>query len=266
MKKIALPFGLPFLRSIDIPRKLGVMERLYGASLASHGVCWVSCANGVTWKLDLADPCHRWIVYGDYEGSAQMNWIRHWLKDGGGVIDSGANIGQMCQYFAQVSSVRVLCFEPLPVAHDWLQECLAEYPSWNVKLYPFGLSDRSNVITVQTWGARTTARSDWYQGKNHPQIDIEVFALDDVARDANLDSIRLWKLDVEGYETFALRGAHELLASKRIDAILIEVSTDDSIPYLIDIGYELFRIGSGSVLQPLSDIDARGNLIALPGK
>lgn len=266
MNSIQLPFGLGALQGIDFPRKLGVMERLYGSSLEPHGVCWVRCASGVTWKLDLTDPTHRWIVYGDYEGSSQMNWIRRWLSGGGVVVDSGANIGQMCQYFAQMPGVNVLCFEPLPDAYNWIKECLDQYPSWKVSLHPFGLSDQATTITVQAHGARTTARLDWYQGINLAKVDINVVPLDDFARDQHLDSIRLWKLDVEGHELAALKGARELLVSKRIEALLVEVSSDEVISFLADVGYETFLVGSSGALQSTPGWGVRGNLIALPSK
>jgi FkbM family methyltransferase len=266
LETIKLPPGLSTLRKFDFPKKLGLLEKMYGSSLAVHGVCWVECASGVTWKLDLADSTHRWIVYGDYEGSAQMDWLRRWLCDGGVVVDSGSNIGQMCQYLAPIPGVRVLCFEPLPEAHDWIRECLAQYPSWDVSLHPFGLSDSSSLITVQAKGSRTTARLDWYQGQELARLEIRVEPLDDFARQESLDRIRLWKLDVEGHEIAALKGARALLSAKRIEALLIEVSCYEVIPFLQGVGYELFSIGPQGGLQPVLDPTTFGNLVALPGR
>jgi FkbM family methyltransferase len=266
LETIKLPPALVAIRKFDFPRKLGLLEMMYGSGLAVHGVCWVECASGVTWKLDLADPTHRWIVYGDYEGSVQMNWLRSWLAGGGIVLDSGSNIGQMCQYIAPIPGVRVLCFEPLPEAHDWIRECLAQYPSWNVSLYQFGLSDSSSSITVQAKGSRTTARLDWYKGQDLARLEIRVEPLDDFARKQAIDRIRLWKLDVEGHEIAALKGARELLLAKRIEALLIEVSCHQVIPFLQEVGYELFRIGSRGALQPVLDPSTFGNLVALPAR
>jgi FkbM family methyltransferase len=266
MEEIKLPVGLTALRSLPLPKKLGLLERLFGKILATNGVCWVRASNGVKWKLDLDDPTQRWIVYGDYEGSKQMNWIRNWLSEGGLVVDSGANIGQMCLFFAALPGVRVMAFEPLPEAYEWIHECLQNYPNWNVSLNNFGLSDRGTSLTVQVWGSRTTARMDWYIDKNYKRIDIEVVSLDEFASKSNIDQVRLWKLDVEGHEISALNGAHDLLKEKRIEAILVEVSSDGVIPLLHDSGYSVYQIGNNNTLQPISNLKARGNLVALPSQ
>lgn len=103
----ALPWLLRFLRRLPIPRKLGVLERFFGNSIKGLGVCWAETAEGLLWKLNLADPCDRWMVFGDYEGAVQMRWIRRWLVCGGDVVDSGTNIGQMLMYFSRFDHVRV---------------------------------------------------------------------------------------------------------------------------------------------------------------
>jgi FkbM family methyltransferase len=263
MKEYRLPIQLRVLRKLPLPRKLGLLERLFGKDLAPNGICWVSTANGVKWKLDLSDSTQRWIVYGDYEGPVQMNWIRNWLSKGGNVIDSGANIGQMCLYMAPLPNVRVFCFEPLPEAYEWTKKCLSCYPDWNVSLNQFGLSDQRTMITVQVWGSRTTARMDWYVGRNYKKVDIKVISLDEFASNSKIDTIRLWKLDVEGHESAALRGAKQLLERKQIEAILVEISSDDIVPFLFDLGYSVFEIGDKGALLPIKAANVRGNYIAL---
>lgn len=261
---IALPRSLTLLRRLPLPRKLGLLERLYGGRLAALGIGWVETANGVVWKLDLGDPTQRWIVYGDYEGRAQMSWIRDWLAEGGTVIDSGANIGQMCLYLGPLPGVRIEAFEPLPSAVEWLRDCLRRYPHWDVRLHACGLSDAACRIEVQVDGSRTTARMDWYQQAALPRIGIDVMRLDDFATQARIATIRLWKLDVEGHELAALRGACELLKAKRIEAIIIEISSEGVIAFLEEHGYEVkpfaaFEGPFGLAAGPEGD-----NLVAVP--
>jgi len=38
---LALPIGLRLLRRVPFPHKLGLLDRLYGASLSRAGVAWV---------------------------------------------------------------------------------------------------------------------------------------------------------------------------------------------------------------------------------
>lgn len=217
-----MPAGLAFLRRLAFPRKLGFLEKVYGRSLRRLGVAWIQCSNGVVWKLDLTDPTQRWIVYGDYQGPPAMAWARHWLKDGGVVVDSGANIGQMLLYFAPLRGVRVLAFEPLPHAHNWLSECAGLYPHWNVDIIKAGLGDAHRNEWMQCDGPRSTTNLGWYRSRDLPRINIEIDRLDRYRKKFDLQRIRLWKLDVEGAEYEALKGAERLFADGSIEAMLLE--------------------------------------------
>ena len=92
-KPCSLPFSLSLLQPIDFPHKLGICERLFGKAIAPLGICLVKTGAGLVWKLDLANPTHRWIVYGKYEGASFLNWAKNYLPANGVVIDSGASIG-----------------------------------------------------------------------------------------------------------------------------------------------------------------------------
>lgn len=266
IKVVTLPIGLKVLRNLTFSHKLGILERLYGKTLAQEGVCWVETSNSVIWKLDLRDATQRWIVFGDYEGPAQMQWLRNWLNLGGVVIDSGANIGQLLLYLASLPDVRIYAFEPLPDAADWLEECLVNYPNWKVTLTRQGLSCRKGDIPIQIDGSRSTTRMDWYVESEFPKSTITVISLDEFLAENRVEKIRLWKLDVEGHELHALRGAERYLKSQRIEALLVEDSgSGDVIDYLVDCGYSLHHIGGGGCLAPISKISrSYGNILALP--
>jgi FkbM family methyltransferase len=263
---IKLPFGLGLLRHLPIPHKLGVLERLYGDRLKRNGIAWVSTSTRVLWKLNLADVCERWIVYGDYEGPGQMRWLRRWLSRGGTVIDSGANIGQVLLYLAPQPGVRWFAFEPLPVAADWLDECLALYREWSVEVVRSGLSDSAGTVHLQVDGARSTARMDWYKTKNLETLALPMTTLDRFLDEHGLDRVRLWKLDVEGHELNALEGARRHLEGHRIDAILIELTDFDGVSRVLgDCGYVLHRIDRhGSARRFAGSDRPGGNLLALP--
>ena len=265
---LPLPFGLRFLRRLPLPRKLGLLERLYGRVLAPHGITWVECSNGVWWKLDLGDPCERWILYGDYEGPAALNWIRRWMKGGGVFVDSGANIGQMLLYVAPLPGIKVLAFEPLPEAMAWLRECVAHYASrWHVELIEKGLSDSVASVTLQRSGAQSTLRHDWYQSQELDQVGIQVVRLDDELASRGVEHVRLWKLDVEGVEVQALKGAIHSLSKGAVDAILVEVCA----PNLVEVrqllsghGYSLYMIGrAGQLITAPEILSVTTNLVAL---
>jgi FkbM family methyltransferase len=194
-----------------------------------------------------------------------MRWIRAWLRDGDVVVDSGANIGQMVLYFASMARTRVLAFEPLPSARAWLLECLQQQWGWNVEVLDRGLSERRGRVTLQMDGALSTTRLDWYAAKALERIEIEVDTLDSTLDAMGIERVRLWKLDMEGGEPQALRGARKLMMERRVDAVLIEVSGDSYAALksaLDDVGFRLVNIPNGPTVQEVGF--GHGNLIALP--
>ena len=262
---IKLPLGLSLFRALPLPRKLGILEKIYGRYLGKQGIQRVKTSNGVIWKLDLSEVTHRWIVYGDYEGSAQLGWIRNWLAQGGLVVDSGANIGQMLLFVAPLPGVRVLAFEPVSGNYAWLRDCLLNYPSWDVKLIQQGLYNENTELTFQIDGGRSTSRLDWYQGKDLRQESLQVVRLDGILEPD--ERVRLWKLDVEGAELDALAGAEKLFAERRIDAVLVEVCRDHFPAlkeFMVKFGYRLFVMNSrGHIISAPQSVQATTNMIAL---
>lgn len=197
-----------------------------------------------------------------------MDWLRSWLRNGGHVVDSGANIGQMTLSLAPLSSVTVHAFEPTNAAGDWLAECIEVNSFQNIRLIRNGLSSETCKMPIQLDDARSTLRMDWYQDKNLEVEEISLIALDDYLSDQNIDHVRLWKLDVEGHELQALKGAENSLAKGKIDAILIEVSQstfEDVRQFLGQLKYRLHAITEGGNLKPFQgDITHNFNLVALP--
>lgn len=266
--ELRLPFTLRLVQRIDFPHKLGVCERLFGKQLQRLGIRWVRCANGVMWKLDLADPSHRWCVFGDYEGASQMRWLKRWLKHGGHVVDSGANIGQMTLSFLPFGGLTIHAFEPTRSAGDWLESCIRANALSNVRLVRSGLSSRPVKLPIQLNGPRSTLHMDWYSGHGLQTETVDLIRLDDYLDEAGINRVRLWKLDVEGHEVDALAGASHALERKIIDAILIEVSesTLDSVKALLRrSNYELLSIlPNGSALPFVGAVKGTCNLLAVP--
>ena len=225
-KILKIPFGLKFLRRLPLPRKIGLLGRIYGKALERLGVGWVETTPGPLWKLDLRNMTHRWIVLGDYEGPGFLSWARRWIGEDSTVVDSGANIGQVLLYLApRIRTGRYIAVEPHPVARKWLKECLGRYPQWRVKVEEFGLGEKAGRASLEgQWGGESAVGS-------HTELrvgagEIEITKMDDYARSQGLKKIDLWKLDMEGGEEAALRGAKEMLSARRIRALVMETGKE----------------------------------------
>jgi FkbM family methyltransferase len=267
METINLPRTVRWLQGIDFQHKLGICEKLFGKGLNSYGICWTQTAAGIPWKLDLTNPTHRWIVYGKYEGSPFLNWARAFLPDDGIVVDSGANIGQMLLYLAQwVPRGRVLAFEPGREQAEWLSECLRLHAGLPVELIRCGLGASPHQVFLHNPGPEQT-HGAWNQISEEDGEPIEITRLDDELSLRSIHRVDLWKLDVEGYEVFALQGASELLKEHLIKALYVELSGANGSriqDYLAAFGYRCYLFDSRGRLRSDRPLPSHTNGLFLP--
>jgi len=264
----ALPYALRVLRRFDFPFKLGILERLFGRFLAQNSCQWVKCWNGIIWKLDLTEPCHRWIVYGKYEGGQGLDLATEKLREGGVLVDSGANIGQWLLYLGMLEKVHSLAFEPVSSQREWLKDSLALQSEWDVEVLEYGLSDKFEKLDIQIDAARSTLQLDWFVGKNLPRETVQLVELDEVLRAREIEKVDFWKLDVEGAELKALRGARHSLQNQIIKMIYFECNPGNYsgvCELLQKYGYQISSLCRGG-LQPFqsASITRTQDLVAQP--
>ena len=219
------------------------MDALFGRLLSAHQVAWVETRVGISWKLDLSNATHRWIVYGYYEGYAFWRWFVMNRGNIRTVIDSGANIGQTTLYFARLlSHARIFAYEPGCVAREWLSSCVKHNALGNVSIRNTGLGDGSRQAFLRSVGDSTTHGS-WNRIDDREGEAVQLIALDAEISRLGLNRIDLWKLDMEGGEIAALKGADNALAGGLIGAIHVEMfaATGPIISQtLIGYGYRPF--------------------------
>lgn len=240
-----IPFFLKLFQTIDFPHKLGILDKFYGKTLAKKNICWIKTSTGIIWKLDLRNPTHRWIVYGNYQGSGFIKWAKKNLTKNSIVVDSGANIGQMTLYFSQIiSNGKVYAFEPGKIQFSWLKECINYNRNLRVEIVPLGLSNKNTTMKIFDPGSEITHGAQ-SQISNHKGSQIEVVKLSDYLKDKRIEKVDLWKIDVEGHELFALEGAKEHLKNKSIKYIYIEMLFEEKNrieSYLNHYGYKSYKI------------------------
>lgn len=156
------------------------------------------------------------------------------IKEGDWVVDGGAFIGDHTRaYLDRVkNSGRVFAFEPNPKAFECLVHNCPE-----ARCEPFGLSDLdggAGMLENENSGASKLVNGD----------SVMLVRLDDY----KLPKLDFLKLDVEGYELKALRGAEETIDIHR-PVMWIEINKGalndqgvepkDVIKFALDYGYEV---------------------------
>jgi FkbM family methyltransferase len=176
-------------------------------------------------SLDLATYPDCCMAAGLYELDT-LRLIRRTLRPGDHFADCGANVGYFTLAAARLvgPTGRVDAFEPDPLNRARLEAHLAanDSPAW-VRVHPVALSDRPGEATLYhpTGDARNHGEASLFAppGATTAQsYTVSTARLDDIL-DA---SPRLVKMDIEGAELTALRGAERLLRSPRSPAFVIE--------------------------------------------
>jgi FkbM family methyltransferase len=146
------------------------------------------------------------------------------------VIDVGANVGQFATASAKLfPNVSVHSFEPNPDCVSLLNRHVE--PLGNVKVYPIALGDDDGEVIFHV-NSHSHSSSILPLSKNHleafpdarevNEIKVKVSTLDKTFASVELAAPVLLKLDVQGYEAQALRGAVATL--KRVDYVVLEAS------------------------------------------
>ncbi|MBF0588817.1 MAG: FkbM family methyltransferase [Magnetococcales bacterium] len=241
MNDVFLMSFLKLFRPTMFPGKLGLFDRLFGDRLAAMGIREVELESGIVWKLDLDNSPLRWIVYGCFVPGL-IPWAKKHIPEDGVVVDSGANIGQIALYLGQYASKgRYLAFEPGTHQADWLEACVNKnkhiLPS--IEIYRLGLSDTQETVYLKDCGGASTHGGHSIINDSEGER-VEVVMLDEHLSKLGIDRVDFWKLDMEGHEIFALKGARKLLEKQAVGALYVELYGEKGFEvrrYLKDMGY-----------------------------
>lgn len=146
------------------------------------------------------------------------------------VIDVGANVGQFAVASAKLfPNVYVHSFEPNPECVVLLSKHVASLG--NVSVYPIALGDEAGELDFHVNSHSHSSsilplaeshRDAFPDAREVNTIKVKVSTLDAVFAGIEFIAPVLLKLDVQGYEAQALRGAVDTL--KRVDYVVLEAS------------------------------------------
>ena len=169
---------------------------------------------------DLSDGFLRLIVIqGDYEKDF-FRIADALLEAGGEFLDVGANHGLLSFGLARKldQRVRFHLFEPNPKLLESIEKSLKLYPSMRAEINAVAVCEVDGTILFQVQEEQTGASHITKSGG----IPTRSIRLDTYLTGKSCDRVDLLKLDIEGYELAALRGAELSLKTRCIKAIYFE--------------------------------------------
>jgi FkbM family methyltransferase len=190
---------------------------------------------------------------------AERHLLARHLSAGCVVVDVGANIGIYSQFFSKWvgSSGAVHSFEPSP--DNFARLRLAVKHLANVHANQLAVGDRTaQSLLYLSDDLNVDHRAYPTAGKSRRTVPIQAIALDDYFKPgARVDLI---KMDIQGYELHALRGATRVLGDNPGIKLLIEfwpyglrqagASAEELLSLLSSLGFTAMRIDATGV-RPL---------------
>ena len=158
-------------------------------------------------------------------------------------VDVGANTGQHSLYLSRYAS-EVHAFEPWEPVVKRFRRMVHLNRIKNIVIHPVGLGERSLKMPFYKppgWNLGTGSFVDGFKPDNSYAGDLEIQAGDDALEKAGLNSVAVIKIDIEGYEKFALRGLHRTLWKHR-PIVAFELTVDPAATTTIKTREELVSL------------------------
>lgn len=197
-------------------------------------------ARGLQWRVGSGQYGY-W--FGTTEDDKRMLFNKM-ISNGTVVYDIGANVGYYTILAAHKigNKGRVVAFEPVPENVRRLGYNVSVNGFGNVDVYDCALSDRSGV----GWFA-LTAHPNTGRLATAGDLQVPVFALDEIVRDKALPPPDVMKIDVEGAEAAVLAGASETI-SLHHPATFVAVHSatlkEQCITFMMQFGYEVSEVAN----------------------
>lgn len=142
------------------------------------------------------------------------------FESGDIALDIGANIGWYSILFNKLmpADAQIIAFEPDPLNYDLLTQNINLNNAGNVKACQFALSDKKETKKLYLYSSKNLGRHSLLDINDDGHfVEVETRVLDDELQNMgiNFENIKMAKIDIEGYEYFALLGAEMVLQNVR---------------------------------------------------
>jgi len=193
-----------------------------------------------------------YFLYKNLSDRKKKKLIAKYLTSGMNVLDIGANIGYYTQYFSEIvgNSGLVYAFEPDTKNFKYLEATIKN----NKNVIPINkaVGEASKKVKLYTSKELNVDHQTYDSGENRETIEIEMLAIDDLLADKN-HSIDFIKLDIQGYDYYAVKGMEKMIRHSEKIGIFGEfspyslnkagVNPNDYILLLKELGFEVTVFG-----------------------
>ncbi len=135
--------------------------------------------------------------------------LKRQLARGDTFLDVGANIGYFTMMAAKLVGPqgRVVAIEPMDKNLQLIYLGIKKNGFQNVDVHPFGASEHSGLVAIITDPGTSNALVQSAPSARQPSLYAPTRSIDSMC--AELERVDFMKIDIEGHEVFAWRGAKE---------------------------------------------------------
>jgi FkbM family methyltransferase len=242
-----------------------------GRKIAKYALSWVSAvvnALRLNYFIGKLESSFAYLngkgAASDFHSSGEISALQKLLQRDAIIFDVGANNGEWALALARgLESPKFFMFECAPI-------CLAEIekrlPKLRGQLFPYAVSDERGIGKMFTpiRGSGLSSlheRSDvGINQETYEEIFVEKTTVDDFVDREGVEKIDLLKMDIEGHELSALKGATSSINAGKVQSIMFEFGSANvnSRTYFRDFwnmlhhSFNVYRITPGGDLLRIS--------------
>lgn len=170
--------------------------------------------NNINYSLDMS-CLMQWYVYWDFKARDRQK-LYSMVEKGDTIFDVGTNIGETLLNFAQLTGEKgfVYGFEPDDENYRNVQKNISLNHFKNVHVFNKPVSDKKETVKLYCVEPHNRGMNRILEPGNESGghfITLETTTIDTIIRENNIERLDLVKIDIEGYEMHALRGAVETI-------------------------------------------------------
>ncbi|MFT6898047.1 MAG: FkbM family methyltransferase [Paraglaciecola sp.] len=143
-------------------------------------------------------------------------------------LDIGANIGWYSVLLSRLTQNenKIFAFEPDPLNSDLLRQNLETNKAKSVTVIQAAVAESTGKAKLYQYNSNNLGKHSMLASSGQNSVNVDTVGLDQFFSEMGLENctVRLLKIDVEGYEYFSLKSGKEVL--KRCEVILCEYSPD----------------------------------------
>lgn len=184
------------------------------------------------------------------------------LKDGEIAIDIGANIGWFSILLNRVSSpnAKIFSFEPNQNNYRLLVENLHKNKCYNVEAIAKAVSDKNGTGELYIYPEKNSGRHSLLPSNGLSKKVVDTVALNNFFEEYIYRKVKFLKLDIEGFEYFALKGSSKIL--EFVPLIMMELSPNlypknagilEILNLMYEKSYKAYRLCKGTLVNMSKD-------------